>query len=146
NKSIPSSSHSRFKPKPSVIEPRSEDHYQLQQKVGSISLPTFDPKSFSHLARNYISSGADIWIMYRTAQTWKIVQLLYGKKASAEMDKTESNKDKGGSEESSLKDKDLSSATHSKSSSEAKDTDSLKILTMQGNDYILEIIKFIFYF
>ncbi|KAF0441277.1 WD40 repeat-like protein [Gigaspora margarita] len=139
NKSIPSSSQSRFKPKPSVIEPRSEDHYQLQQKVGSISLPPFDPKSFSHLARNYISSGADIWTMcdhnakvawdvqrYRTAQTWKIVQLLYGKKASAEMDKTESNKDKGGSEESSLKDKDLSSATHSKSSSEAKDTDSLK--------------------
>ncbi|RIB13893.1 hypothetical protein C2G38_2248586 [Gigaspora rosea] len=40
---------------------------------------------------------------YRTAQTWKIVQLLYGKKASAEMDKTESNKDKGGSEESSLR-------------------------------------------
>ncbi|CAG8536059.1 2121_t:CDS:10 [Dentiscutata erythropus] len=124
-----------------IIEPpRSEDHYQLQQKTGTISLPTFDPNSFSHLARNYISSGADIWAMcdhnakiawdvqrYRTAQTWKIVQLLYGKKASSEMDKTESNKDKGGSEESSLKDKDLlSSATHSKSPSETKDTDSLK--------------------
>ncbi|CAG8626618.1 19560_t:CDS:10, partial [Racocetra persica] len=140
NRSMPSSSQFHIMQKksyPSVIEPRSEDHHQLQQKTGSISLPTFDPKSFSYLAINYISSGSDIWTMcdhnakiawdvqrYRTAQTWKVVQLLYGKKTPSEVNKTESNKDKEGSEESSLKD--LSSANHSKSPSEAKDTDSLK--------------------
>ncbi|CAG8447125.1 5637_t:CDS:10 [Scutellospora calospora] len=141
NRSMPSSSQFRLmqrRTSPGVIEPRNEDNYQLQQKTGSVSLPTFDPKSFSYLAINYISSGSDIWDMcdhnakvawdvqrYRTAQTWKVVQLLYGKKTLSEMNKAESNiKDKEMPEEPPLKN--LSSATHSKSPSEAKDNDFLK--------------------
>ncbi|CAI2171753.1 15599_t:CDS:10 [Funneliformis geosporum] len=76
---------------PIIIETRNEDHYELQQKTGIASLPTFDHKSFSYLAENYMISSHDIvfacehnakvaWDVqrFRTAQTWKMIQLLYG--------------------------------------------------------------------
>ncbi|CAG8490708.1 5101_t:CDS:10 [Diversispora eburnea] len=75
--------------------PNFEANVLCQQKTGVASLPTFDHKSFSYLAENYKISDPDIWTAcehnskvaweaqrFRTAQTWKIVQLLYTKEAN----------------------------------------------------------------
>ncbi|GBB87052.1 hypothetical protein RclHR1_13500002 [Rhizophagus clarus] len=114
---------------PNVIE----THNEFQQKTGIASLLTFDHKTFSYLAENYIISSHDIWSAcehnakiawdvqrFRTAQTWKIIQLLYGilepVDNSAHNDKESPNNLLN----------DSSPANPSKSSHEIKESDSIK--------------------
>ncbi|RIA89227.1 WD40-repeat-containing domain protein [Glomus cerebriforme] len=117
---------------PNIIEPRNE----LQQKTGIASLPTFDHKAFSYLAENYIISSRDIWSVcehnakiawdvqrFRTAQTWKIIQLLYG--ILEPVDKNTTYNDKEGTNSLS---KDSTSTNPDKSSGEIKESDSIKDL------------------
>ncbi|CAG8564079.1 17543_t:CDS:10 [Acaulospora morrowiae] len=75
------------------VEFRNETHSPYQQRTGEVTLQTFDYSSFEYLAKNYTISDSDIWNAcehnckvawevkrLRTAQTWKIIQILYGKK------------------------------------------------------------------
>ncbi|RGB25950.1 WD40-repeat-containing domain protein [Rhizophagus diaphanus] len=135
SRSIPPSSNQfriiQRRTSPNIIETRNE----FQQKTGIASLPTFDHKAFSYLAENYIISNHDIWSAcehnakiawdvqrFRTAQTWKIIQLLYG---ILEPVDNNAHKDKEGA--NSLLN-DSSPTNPSKSSNETKESDSIKDL------------------
>ncbi|TPX70169.1 hypothetical protein SpCBS45565_g01981 [Spizellomyces sp. 'palustris'] len=69
--------------------------YRPRQKVGVVDTETFDDYAFVVLAQDYAIQSDDIWSscqhnaevaidleLHRTAQTWKILQLLYGTEPS----------------------------------------------------------------
>ncbi|CAH1761751.1 4492_t:CDS:10 [Entrophospora sp. SA101] len=81
---------------PGAIDSSNEGYYKLQQKTGMAHFKAFDYRAFSYLAGNYMISSQNIWEAcehnakiahdaqkFRTAQTWKIVQLLLHKRTDS---------------------------------------------------------------
>ncbi|KAG9307259.1 hypothetical protein G9A89_017087 [Geosiphon pyriformis] len=91
------------RPSPAINDIVMEADIRNHPKTGVACLMTFDYESFRYLAENYIISSEDIWNTcehnarvaweaqkYRSSQTWKIIQLLYGKGASFKISSPES--------------------------------------------------------
>ncbi|TPX33230.1 hypothetical protein SmJEL517_g03800 [Synchytrium microbalum] len=73
-----------------------DEHFTLRQKAGVFNTGSFEAPTFTSLAKKYMLDSTNIWEscehnaqaaaseeQYKAAQTWKIVQLLYGTKSIA---------------------------------------------------------------
>ncbi|TPX45306.1 hypothetical protein SeLEV6574_g03942 [Synchytrium endobioticum] len=84
------------RPPSTATELQPEEHPGLRQKAAVLHTGTFDASTFTSLARRYKLDATDIWEscefnaraaaeqdQFKAAQTWRVVQLLYGTRSIA---------------------------------------------------------------